>query len=133
MRRRSAAAGIVDVDRIGAARDRVVEVPRLQHVVARQRVASHDAPRLANADLRSGRRQTRVLEARHALAKELEQLHHLQPRLDLGARQVVGIERIDVDDARHVDRHFVGIGRDEERDELARHVDDAVVDRALAP
>ena len=68
----------------------------------------------------------------HARAKKLEQLHHLQPRLDFGAGEIVGIERIDVDDARHVDRHFVGIGRDEKRDDLARNVDDAVGAR-LAP
>ena len=103
-----------------------------KHVVARQRVASDDAARFANADLRAGRRDARVRESRHAVAKELQQLHRLQPRFDFGAREVVGIERIDVDDARHVHRHFVGIRRDEERDQLARHVDDAVC-AALAP
>ena len=63
-------------------------------------------------------------ESRHALAEKTQQLHHLQARLDFGARQIVRIERIDVGDARHVDGHFVGIRRDEKRYQLARNVDD---------
>ena len=51
----------------------------------------------------------------------------LQARIDFGSREILGIERIHVDDPRHVDRHFVGIGRNEERDQLARHVDERVV------
>ena len=75
------------------------------------------------ADLGRGRGDARVRETGNALAKERDQPHRLPARFDLRARQIVGIERIDVDDARHVHRHFVGIRRDEERDEFARHVD----------
>ncbi len=57
--------------------------------------------------------------------KNVEQFHHLRARFDLGARQIVGIERIDVDDARHVHGNLVRIRRDEERDELARNVNGA--------
>ena len=78
LRAGSASAGIVHVDRIRAARHGIVETPRLQNVVARQRVAADDAARFANADLGSGCRDPRARESRHAQAKELQQLHCLQ-------------------------------------------------------
>ena len=121
----------MNVDRIRAARDRIVETARFEHVVARERVAPDDATRFADADLRAGRGDARARKAGNALPEERQQLHHLEASFDFGARQVVGIERIDFDDARHVDGHFVGIRRDEERDEFARNVDDAVAARRL--
>src|SRR6516162_5715511 len=72
MRRRPATARIVQIDRVGAARDGVAEMARLEHVVARQRVAPDDSPRLADADLSAGRGNARVFETRHAFAKKIE-------------------------------------------------------------
>ena len=47
----------------------------------------------------------------------------MRARFDFGAGEVVGIQRIDVGHPGHVDGDFVGVRRDEERYELARHVD----------
>ena len=98
-----------------------------------KRVAPDDAARFANADLRAGRGDARVLESRHALAKELAASCIACRRASTSARvRSIGIERIDVDDARHVHRHLVGIGRDEKRDELRAECRRARR-RALAP
>ena len=121
----------MNVDRVGAARDRVVEGACAEHVVARQGEGSDDAARFANADLGRGRGEPRVREAGHVAPEEGHQLHRLPPALHLGPRQIVGIERIDADDARHVDADLVGIRADEELDQLARHVDLAAFARAL--
>ncbi len=131
VRRRPAPSRIVQIDWIGAARNRVVELARLQNVLARERVPADYPSRLADADLRAGSGDARIFEARHELSKELPKLHGLQTRFHLGAGQVFGVERIDVDDARHVDGNLVGIGGDEKRDELARHVDEPLIARAL--
>ena len=126
MRGRAASRRIVDVDRIRAARNGVGKLPRAQHVIGRQRVAPLDAARLADTDLRAGRGDARILESRHALAEELQQLHHLQARLDLGARKVDRIERIDIRHACHVHGHLVGIRRDEKRNQFARDIDESI-------
>ena len=128
---RSAAAWVVHVNGIRAARDGVVEAPGLQNVVSRQRVPADDAPRFANPHLRARCRDPRARETRHAPSKELQQLHRLQTRFDFGPRQVIGIERIDVDDARHVDGHLVGIRRDKKRDKFARNVDEPICARSF--
>ena len=116
----------MDVDRIRTASHRIGEPAGVQNVVGRERVPADDPPGLPNADLRSSCGDARAFETRNALAKELQQLHYLQTRFYFGARQIVGVERIDIRNARHVDRHFIGIRRDEEGYDFSRDIDDAV-------
>ena len=108
MRRRSAARRIVNVDRIRAASDGIVEHAPLEDIGARKRVFADDSPRFAHPDLRCSGSNARVREARDAPAKERHNPHRLCACFDLGPRQIVGIERVDVDDARHVHRDFHG-------------------------
>src|SRR5579862_6494561 len=103
MRGGTASGWVVDVDRVRAAGDRVVERAAGQDIVAREGVLADDAARLANANLRRGGRKARMLKPRDVAPEEVEKLHRLRAGFHLRAREVVGIQGIDVDDASHVD------------------------------
>src|SRR5262245_26262242 len=72
----AAGAGrIVDVDRVGAAGDGIVEACSAEHVLAGQRVETLDSTRLTNADLRGDLEQPRLLQPGAALAHEGQDFH----------------------------------------------------------
>src|SRR4029079_1567868 len=85
---RDAAAGplrIVDVDRVGAAGDGVLEVAAGDQVVQGQGVLALDPAGLADSDLCRRVDQDAVVEARHVLPQEGVDLQHLPTAFDLGA------------------------------------------------
>src|SRR5581483_10141416 len=88
LQERAGAARIVNVDRIRAARDHVVELARRQHVVAGQLVIAEDAARLAHADAGTALREIRAFEARNITPQKRDDLAHLQPALPFGVAQV---------------------------------------------
>src|SRR5258708_22385731 len=78
------AGRIVDVDRIRAARDRVVELARREDIVDGELIVTEHAPRLAHADLHAALRDVRLLEARHVAPQEFRDLAHLLAARPLG-------------------------------------------------
>ena len=74
------------LDRRAAARDRVVEVARGEHVLAGQYVAAVQAPGLAHADPHRRPEQVGVLIAGDLLDEEAHVLLDLAAALPLGVR-----------------------------------------------
>ena len=120
---------IVDIDRIAAAGHAVGKRAGVQQIVPRQLVLADDPAALANADLGGHHRQAAARETGHALLEETQQRHGLAARLNLGARRIVGIQRVEADDPRHVDGDFIAVRPPEQAHELARDVDLAIVER----
>src|SRR5258705_31075 len=77
VQRRARDGRIVDVYGISAARDRVVELARCEHVVGGELVVAEHAARFAHADLHAALRDVRLLESRDVAPQELGDLAHL--------------------------------------------------------
>src|SRR3954468_19246874 len=120
LQHRARAGGIVDVDRISAARDRVVELARREYVLGGELIVAQDPARLAHADLYAALRDVRLLESGHVAAQELGDLPHLTAARPLGERQVPDVGPQYPRDARAVDAHFLFVRGSEEQDVLAR-------------
>src|SRR5687768_3189637 len=106
LQQRAAALGIMDVDRVGAARDGIVELARAEDVVGRELVFAEHAPRLAHADLHAALHHVGILETRHVAAQEGGDLAHLAPAAPLRVGQVPDIRAEHARHARAVDAHL---------------------------
>src|SRR4030095_5518411 len=116
---RALALRIVDIDRIGPPRDRVLELLPAEDVLRGEGVVSGDPPRLAHPDGDSALGDVRALEAGHVLARERGYLPHLPPPLPLGASEIPHARAQDAGDARAVHRQLALVRRSEEQDVLA--------------
>ena len=115
------------LDRRGAAGDGVVEAGAADHVVAFEPVATADAPALADPDAARHPRHARRAEPGHAVLKETGVLDRLGAPLALGNRQRLGLARIAVRHARHVDELHARDRRGVRRTLAARQVVAAAV------
>ncbi len=120
---RAAALGIVDVDRIGAARDHVVELLRLENVVGGEPVIAGDPAGLAHAGMDAALGDVGLLETGHAAAKECRDLAELPAALPFGMAPVEHVGAEHPGHPRAVDADLVLVRRAEEQDVLAWQVE----------
>ena len=113
--------GIMNINRIRAARNGIRESARVRHVVTRQDIVADNTPRFAHADLGGRRDEIASRKARHLFAKELEQQHHLAAPFDFRFRQIVGVRRIQSDDSTRVHANFARAHSGEKQQLLARN------------
>ena len=90
-------AGVMHVDRVGPERHGVDELRAVAKVVGGERVEPGDAARLADAELRRERNQSRPVAARHIGRDEACRRQRLAPALALAVAQRKGIAGVDRD------------------------------------
>src|SRR3954464_6686343 len=127
LQHRAGSFWVVDVDRVGAARDRIVELARAKDVVHVQAVFAHHAPRLAHPDLNPALHHVRSLESGDVAAQECLDLAHLAPAAPLGVAQVPDVGAENPGHARAVHADLVLVRRGEEEHVLARQVEIALL------
>lgn len=96
--------GGVDVDRMTSPRNSVGKVDGMEILLARERVETPDAARLAHAGLRGGSEQRGVAEGRHVTAKQFGEEVDVFVQQALRGRRLAVVGHIGLR-ARHVDEH----------------------------
>ena len=100
--------GGVDVDRMTSPRNSVGKVDGIEILLARERVETPDAARLAHAGLRGGSEQRGVAEGRHVTAKQFGEEVDVFVQQALRGRRLAVVGHIGLR-ARHVDEHHPGV------------------------